>query len=118
MLTHNLPRAGDSRSMGRSCPYVVGACSAILAMVSIIVVIEILVATTWSGVPPPLEIVNRTGKGDRLPPVQALNVVDQLLEINVSRKPALNQQLADGCESLASSLAHSPLAQIAGRCLS
>jgi hypothetical protein len=96
----------------------VGGCSTILALVSIIVVIEILVATTWSGVPPPLEIVNRTGKGDRLPPVQALNAVDQLLEINVSRKPAPNQQLADGCESLASSLAHSPLAQIAGRCLS
>jgi hypothetical protein len=57
-----------------------------------------------------------------LPVVPALrqNPINRPPEVNLPRMRILapHQDLADGCESLASPLAHSPLAQIAGRCLS
>jgi len=58
------------------------------------------------------EMVNRNGKGDRLPAlhqIAAKQPVETLLR---------DQELAEGCESLASSLSRSSLANIAGRCLS
>jgi hypothetical protein len=78
------------------------------------------VLTAWSGAAPSEEIVNRTRKGDRLPliPTFHRNTMSRPLEINVSRTSAHDQELAEGCESLASSLAQSPLAHVAGRCLS
>ena len=74
---------------------------------------------TETGVPA-REMVNRTGKGDRLPLVQALHRIpaNQPAKIEVLRTSAPDQELVDGCESLASSLSGSPLANIAGRCLS
>ena len=56
----------------------------------------------------------RTLKGHRLPLVP----VNQPVEINIPFAPATDLELADGCESLVSSLAHSQLARIAGRCVS
>ena len=50
--------------------------------------------------------IDRTRKGDRLP----------LAEINSPRAPVYDSRLPDGCDSLVSSLAHSHLARIAGRC--
>ena len=90
----------------------------LLAMASIVMGIEVSVATAFSGAAPSAAIVNRAQKSNRLPLVPALhqNPVSRQLEVNLPRIP--NQDLADGCESLASPLAHSPLAQIAGRCLS
>jgi hypothetical protein len=66
------------------------------------------------------EMGNRTGKGDRLPLVPALHRIpaNQPAKIEVLRTSAPDQELVDGCESLASSLSGSPLANIAGRCLS
>ena len=120
MVIHTSPENGKPQSMGRGSPYVVGACSVILAMAAIFVGIEISIATAWSGAAPAVEIVNRTGKVDRLPlaPAFRRNALNQPLEINVPRTPAPDQKLIDGCESLISSLAHSPFAQVAGRCLS
>jgi hypothetical protein len=64
------------------------------------------------------EMVNRNGKSDRLPLVPALHPlpVKQPVKIEALRTP--RRGLAEGCESLASSLSHSSLANIAGRCLS
>jgi hypothetical protein len=56
----------------------------------------------------PLEIVNRTHKGDRLP----------LAQVNVARAPVYDLKLPEGCDSLVSSLTRSQLARIAGRCVS
>ena len=114
MLTQPSARKGESQSMSAGSHYVVGACGLILAMVSIFVRLEISVATAWSGTAPAVEIVDRTGKGDRLPLAPAFhrNAVNQPLEIDVL------PTLIYGCEPLASSLTKSPLAQIAGRCLS
>ena len=66
------------------------------------------------------EMVNRNGKGDRLPVVQALHRLPAKQPVKTETVHALprDQELAEGCESLASSLSRSSLANIAGRCLS
>jgi hypothetical protein len=66
------------------------------------------------------EMVNRTAKGDRLPVAQALHRLPakQPGKIETVRVLPRDQQLAEGCEPLASSLSRSSLANIAGRCLS
>lgn len=55
-----------------------------------------------------IEIVNRTRKGDRPPPVQNI----------VPRTADYDSRLPDGCDALVSSLTRSHLARIAGRCVS
>src|SRR5262245_42891517 len=62
------------------------------------------------------EMVNRNGKGDRLPVVPALHPlpVKQLVKIEPLRTSPRDQELAEGCEPLASSLSRSSLANIAG----
>jgi hypothetical protein len=62
------------------------------------------------------EMVNRNGKGDRLP-LDRLPA-KQPLKIETLRTLPRGQGLAEGCEPLASSLSRSSLANIAGRCLS
>jgi hypothetical protein len=66
------------------------------------------------------EIVNRSGKGDRLPVVPALHRLPakQPVKIGTLRTLPRDQELAAGCEPLASSLSRSSLANVAGRCLS
>jgi hypothetical protein len=66
------------------------------------------------------ETVNRDGKGDRLPAVPALHQIPakQPVKIETLNTFLRDQELAEGCESLASSLSRSSLASIAGRCLS
>jgi hypothetical protein len=66
------------------------------------------------------EMVNRNGKGDHLPVVQALHRLParQSVKIETVRALPRDQDLAEGCESLASSLSRSSLANIASRCLS
>ena len=115
---HASLRSGLFASTGRRLRYLISGCSVLLAAVSI--VIGVSVATASSGTAPSVEIVNRVLKGNRLPLVSALrqNPVSEPPEVNVPRVAAPDGGLADGCESLASPLARSPLAQIAGRCLS
>jgi hypothetical protein len=80
------------------------------------------VATTGQSESDLSTIVNRARKGDRLPPIPASNVrgdpEDGPLLINLPHAPALGSKLPVGCESVVSSIAQSPLAHIAGRCLS
>ena len=67
------------------------------------------------------ETVNRDGKGDRLPAVPALHQIPAKQpgkKIETLNTFLRDQELAEGCESLASSLSRSSLANIAGRCLS
>jgi hypothetical protein len=66
------------------------------------------------------EMVNRNGKGDRLPVVPVLHRLPakQPVKIETLRTLPRDPELAEGCESLASSLSRSSLANIAGRCLS
>jgi len=66
------------------------------------------------------EMVNRNGKGDRLSVAGAVHPlpVKQPVKTETLRTSPRDQELAEGCESLASSLSRSSLANIAGRCLS
>jgi hypothetical protein len=114
MLTHMSSRTDESQSLRRGSPYVVGTCSVLFAVISIFAGLVLSVATAWSGAAPAVEMVNRTVKGGRLPlvPTSRRNGISFL------QAPALDQKLVVCCEPLASSLARSPLAQIAGRCLS
>jgi hypothetical protein len=66
------------------------------------------------------EMVNRNAKGDRLPVVPLLHRVSAKQPVKIETLATLQrqQELSEGCESLASSLSRSSLANIAGRCLS
>ena len=67
------------------------------------------------------ETVNRNGKGDRLPAVPVLHQIPAKQpgkKIETLNTFLRDRELAEGCESLASSLSRSSLANIAGRCLS
>ena len=118
MSTHPLAQPGQARIVGRASQYVVAACSGIFTLMSIFVGVKVSAATAWSGAAPAaaaaLEIVDRTGKGDRLPLAPAFHpdAVNRPLEIDVM------PTLIYGCEPLVSSLTRSPFAQMAGRCLS
>ena len=107
-------------ALGCRSPYVVRACSVIFATLPIFVGMEISVATPRSGAAPAVEMVNRTGKGARLPfaPELHRSAVNQPSEIRVSRTTVPDAELIEGCEPLASALTQSPLARVAGRCLS
>ena len=61
------------------------------------------------------EMVNRNGKGDRLPALHQIAAKQPVETLNTFLR---DRELAEGCESLASSLSRSSLANIAGRCLS
>jgi hypothetical protein len=113
MPTHLRPQTDESRS-SLAPTYILGALSLILAFISILVDIELSV-TTPSGSPAAVENVNRAGKANRLLtlPTIGRNILNPPVRIWAS-----DQELFDGCEALASPLAHSPLAQMAGRCLS
>ena len=91
-----------------------------LAALSIITVLGISELTARSGIEVSGETVNRILKGDRSPlafRVQT-NVAPRPRQINTPLKTASGSRLPVGCESLVSAFAHSPLARIAGRCVS
>jgi len=99
-----LPQTSLRSGLFSSLRYLTSGCSVLLAIVSIVIGIEVSVATASSGAAPSTEIINRIQKGDRLPVVPALhqNPVNRPPEVNLPRIPAPDQDLADGCESLAS----------------
>ena len=65
--------------------------------------------------------INRTLKSDRMPLVPAItrNAVNGPVETNApTATPDPKPLLLDGCEPMVSAIGESPLAQIAGRCVS
>jgi hypothetical protein len=116
-----LPRMSGLRSpIGGGFRYLVGGLSVFVATVSIVTTIEVMLAPAWSGAVPIAETINRASKGDRLPPVPTFHpdAVNRPLEVNRFPRTRAQQSLTDGCEALVSPLARTPLAYIAGRCLS
>jgi hypothetical protein len=122
--TRVLRRSDQIRIGRRSCAHVAAACSGILTLLSIFVGLKVSAAICGSSVGPTtvptLQMVNRTGKGDQLPllPVIGPKTGVHLLEDYAKRTPLPSHRLMDGCEPPVSVLGHSPLAQIAGRCVS
>jgi hypothetical protein len=109
--------SGLVASRDRSLRYLLIACSLVVAIISMLVSINVSAATVWSDVAPSKETINRARKGDRLPLVLAFDSGNRLIAVNVSRR-AVQHCLPDGCEALASHLARSAAAHIAGRCVS
>ena len=68
----------------------------------------------------PTTDINRTLKGDRMQtvPSKSRNAVNGPLEIKAPQSPAALPELLDGCEPVISSIGQTPLAKIAGRCVS
>jgi hypothetical protein len=99
MLPQTPRRSGLFSSTGRGLQYLVGGCSVLLATVSIVIGVEVSVATASSATAPSVEIINRAQKGDRLPLVPALhqNPVSRPAEASLPRILAPDQALADGC---------------------
>ena len=65
--------------------------------------------------------INRTLKSDRMPlvPATTRNAVNGPVETNApTAAPDPKPLLLDGCEPMVSAIGQSPLAQIAGRCVS
>ena len=111
----SLQISGLVSSRGRSLCYLLIACSLVGAIISMLASIKVAAAIVESGVVPSRETINRARKGDRLPLVLASDP-------NPANRPVIRRSvehsLPDGCEALASPLARSVVAHIAGRCVS
>lgn len=108
--------------MRRHSQYVISGLGALVALGFFVIGLEVS-ATTASPAPKQVQqMVDRTLKGDRLPlvPEKARrNAVNGPHEMLAPRAPAARQeQLLDGCESIVSAIAQSPLSQVPGRCVS
>jgi hypothetical protein len=116
-VTREIPLSARGRMqyVGRVYPDLVAACIGVLMLMCVFVALRVSAATAGSRTAPTLAIVDRTGKSDRLP---LLYTGNRSLETYDTRVPGFTQELIDGCESVVSALSHSPLSQIAGRCVS
>jgi hypothetical protein len=105
----------DTRDRGLR--YWLIACSLVLAIISILISIRASAGTIWAAAAPCEETINRAIKGDRLPLALTpySTPASEAMEGNV---PRISVDLPDGCEALASPLARSAVAQMAGRCVS
>src|SRR5262249_36189403 len=105
--------------MVRHSGFLVGCAGAVLAVASFLVGLEVSSTATTAAPSVEQTTVNRTLKGDRLPlvPGKSRNAVNGI-EINGPQTPAAVPELLDGCEPVVSSIGQTPLAKIAGRCVS
>ena len=103
-------QTGSVQSIIRTFPYLGRGCIVILAVVAILAS-GLSASTTSASSVVPVDVVDRTTKGDRLPLVPALPMK--------STEPALSMhRLPVGCEAAASPLSHPSSAHIARHCLS
>jgi hypothetical protein len=103
--------------MRRHSRFFVGCCGAVFAVASFLIGLEVSATTAAPSTDRSATSVNRTLKGDRLPliPGRSRNAVNGPVEL---KAPAARPELLDGCEPVVSAIGQSPLAQIAGRCVS
>ena len=108
------------RAVGGTARYVIACCSVLLALASMAIRTEGSGGAASSGLVATAQIVDRTHKGDRFPliPASSGKAIDPAPQVNAPHTPAFRGGLPHGCEPLASSLTHSRLAEIAGRCVS
>jgi hypothetical protein len=117
--------------MQRRSRIVLSGCGAAfaLAIAYFLVGIDVSTTTAAPGGDPAIQSVNRSLKSDRMPIKPAFRL--PTIPASKSRRNAGNEQmeldsqgsaprpeLLDGCEPLVSPIGQSPLARIAGRCLS
>ncbi len=104
--------------MLRHSRFFVGCCGAAFAVASFLIGLEVSATTAAPSVDRSAPMVNRTLKSDCMPliPAKSRNAVNGPFEMQAPLAP--RPQLLDGCEPMVSSIGQSPLAQIAGRCVS
>jgi hypothetical protein len=97
------------------------ACSgAVLALACFLAGLEVSTTTAAPSVSQGMAIVNRTLKGDRLPPATAnsRNAVNGPADTRAPSAPTAEPRLLEGCEPVVSAIGQPPLARVPGRCLS
>jgi len=106
--------------MLRHSGFLVGCCGAVFAVASFLIGLEVSSTATTAAPSVEQTTVNRTLKGDRMPlvPGKSRNAVNGPFEIKAPQAPAAMPELLDGCEPVISSIGQTPLAKIAGRCVS
>ena len=103
--------------MLRSSRYFVGGAGAAFAVACFLIGLEVSATTAAPSLGQNVTTVNRTLKSDRMQvtPANSRNAVNGPIEI---KAPAPKPRLLDGCEPMVSAIGQSPLAQVAGRCVS
>jgi hypothetical protein len=106
--------------MRRYSQYLIGSCAAVFAISSFLVGLEVSATTAAPSLGQNTPAVNRVLKGDRMPLIapKSLNAVNGPTETKAPPAPAPKPRLLDGCEPVISAIGQSPLAQVAGRCIS
>ena len=106
--------------MRRNSGYLVGCGGAVLAIATFLVGLEVSSTTAAPSIARTAPMVNRTLKSDRMPlaSTKSRNAVNGPFEIKAPQAPAAMPELLDGCEPVISSIGQTPLAKIAGRCVS
>src|SRR5262249_47202516 len=103
--------------MRRYSPYFVGCGGAWFAVAAFLLCLGLSATSTASAsFSRSVPVVNRTLKSDRLP--LSRNAVNGPAEVQPPPAPAPKPRLLDGCEPIVSAIGQSPLAQVAGRCVS
>jgi len=104
--------------MRRHSRYLIGCCGVVFAAASFLISLEVSATTAAPSLQQSTPVVNRALKSDRhqLAPVRNRNAVNSPLQIKIPAAPT--QELLDGCEPVVSTIGQSPLARIAGRCVS
>lgn len=104
--------------MRRHSQYFVGCAGAAFALACFVMALEISAITPAPSAEHVGITFNRALKGDRLPLVgQSRNAVNGPSEIKAP-PPASQSELLIGCEPMISTIGRSPLARVAGRCVS
>jgi hypothetical protein len=106
--------------MRRVSSYFIGCSGAVVALATFLVGVEISAISTASpSLSSTAPMVNRTLKSDRMPLIltKSRNAVNGPAQTQSPPAPAPKPRLLDGCEPMVSAIGHSPLAQIAGRCV-
>jgi|SRR5262245_4839798 len=106
--------------MRRHSRFLVGCCGVVFAAASFLIGLEVSANTALPSMESAAPVFNRTLKGDRLPlttpAAKSRNAVNGPVEIKAPR--IVKPELLDGCEPVVSAIGQSPLARVAGRCVS
>jgi hypothetical protein len=120
VLTHPASSRGPARVIIHVIQYGFSVCAGLSALMCLVAGLKISAGISGA-TGPDLQTVNYLGKGDRLqlPPIVGHpDAGPELVQDYDVHKPVHNQHLMEGCDSLVSPLAQSPLARIPVRCLS
>ena len=106
--------------MRRYSQYFAGCLGAAFVIASFLVGLEVSATTAAPSIGHNTPSVNRLLKGDRMPfaAPASRKAINRPVETKAPPAPSPKPRLLDGCEPMISAIGQSPLAQVAGRCIS